>query len=134
MDWKLALVLSASIFTSQAHADSVAQVLGGALGSLDCVDINDVSSKRVCEARAVSNGGGCRQLSSSADREACLDRSVFPRKARLARLGGDPIKTDLRWPPTEQAAPAAPRLPGTELDRIAGGLGISPLRTTALKP
>lgn len=55
-------------------------------------------------------------------------------KAKLAWLGGDPIKVDLQWPPSEHVHSAPPHLPGIELDRIASGLAISPVSSAGVKP
>lgn len=108
-----------------AAAESIAEVLGQVFGSASCTSISDYSERRLCEAGAVSNSGGCRALGSSSDRERCLDRAVYPRADPL-QAGVKRESVDLRWPPKPTQARQADSepLPVTELDRIGRAVGV----------
>lgn len=82
---------------AHANADTIAQVLGHALGSLDCTELTDPDQKTACSAKALSSGNGCRSLSSSTMRNKCADE----RLVYQVRHRSHP-RVDVSWPTKER--------------------------------
>jgi hypothetical protein len=87
---------------THANAETVAQVLGHALGSLDCTELTDPDQKAACSAKALSSGNGCRSLSSSTMRNKCADERLVREVRHRSR---PPV--DVSWPPKERPAGTA---------------------------